>query len=186
MLGERKRKIRCLQSQEAFASACDVEGYAHDAIAVDPACPGSFSTNQTCAAAYLGADPDIVGMCARATTLISEVSRMKLTDVGTVIATRELSLPAGKTMTVVVGKPEKFPETDDYYCPYQLLRFGSRRVRYAVGSDAVQALDLALKMIGADLYTSEEAQAGELSWLGGKNLGFPVPDTLKDLPPSQS
>jgi hypothetical protein len=111
---------------------------------------------------------------------------MKLTDVGNVIATRELSLPAGKLVTVLVGKPEKFPDTDDYYCPYQIRGFGSERVRYAGGSDAVQALELALKMIGTDLYTSKEAQAGELSWQGGKNLGFPVPDVLSDLPPSQS
>lgn len=110
---------------------------------------------------------------------------MKLTDVGTVIATRELSLSAGKPVTVLIGKPEKFPDSDDYYCPYQILGFGNQRVRYAGGSDAVQALELALKKIGADLYTSKEAQAGELSWHGEKNLGFPVPDVLSDLPPSQ-
>lgn len=110
---------------------------------------------------------------------------MKLIDVGTVIATRELSLSPGKIITVLIGKPEKFPDTDDYYCPYQILGFGSQRVRYAGGSDAVQALELTLKMIGTDLYTSKEAQAGELSWHGGRNLGFPVPDVLSDLPPSQ-
>jgi hypothetical protein len=110
---------------------------------------------------------------------------MKLTDVGTVIATRELSLSAGKPVTVLIGKPEKFCDSDDYYCPYQILGFGNQRVRYAGGSDAVQALELTLKKIGADLYTSREAQAGKLSWHGEKNLGFPVPDVLSDLPPSQ-
>src|SRR4030081_2369044 len=101
---------------------------------------------------------------------------MKLKDVGTVIATRELSISVGTTVTVLIGKPEKFPDSEDYYCPYQILGLGNQRVRYAGGIDAVQALELALKMIGTDLYTSKEVQAGELSWPGGKkgDLGFPV------------
>ena len=93
----------------------------------------------------------------------------------------------GKTVTVLVGKPEKFPDAEDYYCPYQILGLGNERVRRAGGVDAVQALELALKMIGTDLYTSKESQSGELSWSGGKkgDLGFPVPDVLRDLAPSQ-
>jgi hypothetical protein len=111
---------------------------------------------------------------------------MKLNDVGAVIATRELSLLAGKKVTVLIGKPEKFSGAEDYYCPYQILGLGSERVRYAGGIDAVQALELTLKMIGTDLYTSQEAQGNELSWNGGQksgDLGFPVPNVLSDLPP---
>ena len=84
----------------------------------------------------------------------------------------------------MIGKPEKFPDADDYYCPYQIVGVGNERVRYAGGIDAVQALELTLKMIGTDLYTSGEAQSGALSWMGGSkkgDLGFPVPDGLRDL-----
>ena len=112
---------------------------------------------------------------------------MKLNDVGIVVATRELRLAGGKAVTVAVGKPEKFPDSEDYYCPYQILGLGNERIRRAGGIDAVQALELALKMIGTDLCTSKEAQAGELSWSGGKkgDFDFPVPDVLRELAPSQ-
>lgn len=107
---------------------------------------------------------------------------MQLKDVGIQIATRALEA-GGKKVTVVIGKPERFPDAEDYYCPYQIVGIGSERVRYAGGVDAVQALQLALKMIGADLYTSPEAETKQLSWTGGDlgDLGFPVPDALQDL-----
>lgn len=112
---------------------------------------------------------------------------MRLNDVGTVIATREFDLLGGRKVTVLIGKPERFPGEDDYYCPYQIVGIGSGRIRYAGGIDAVQALELTLKMVGTDLYTSSEAQAKELSWSGGKNgdLGLPVPNVLSDIPPPQ-
>jgi hypothetical protein len=110
---------------------------------------------------------------------------MKLRDVGVQIAARVLDL-AGGEVTVVLGKPEKFSGAEDHYCPYQIIGLGNERVRYAGGIDAVQALLLALKMIGADLYTSPEAQAKQLTWQGGGShgdLGFPVPETVRDLAP---
>lgn len=110
---------------------------------------------------------------------------MQLKDVGMQIATRVLDV-SGKRVTVVVGKPEKFPDAEDYYCPYQIVGLGNERVRYAGGVDAVQAMLLALKMIGTDLYTSPEAQAKQLTWQGGQSpgdLGFPVPESVRDLAP---
>ena len=108
---------------------------------------------------------------------------MKLNDVGSAIATRALKLRSGVNVIVSIGRPEKFPDSVDYYCPYQIRGIGDEHVRYARGVDGVQALELALKKIGADLYTSREAQSKELIWNGGENLGFPVPDALSDLPP---
>lgn len=111
---------------------------------------------------------------------------MKIDSVGMIIANREIVLADGKEVIVTIGKPEKFPDSEDYYCPYQIIGIGNEKVRYASGIDSIQALFLALKMIGADLYTSNEAKAGVLSWKGGEkgDLGFPVPDTLRDLVPS--
>jgi hypothetical protein len=111
---------------------------------------------------------------------------MHLTSIGTAIATRQFDLRDGGKVTVTIGKPERFPDSNDYYCPYQIVGSKRSHVRYAGGVDAVQALDLALKMIGADLYTSDEARNGALSWEGGSekgDLGFPVPDVLRDLKP---
>jgi hypothetical protein len=110
---------------------------------------------------------------------------LNLTDVGTVIAIRELSLSSGQSVTVLIGKPERFPDLPDFYCPYQILGLGLERVRRAAGVDAVQAMELAHKLIGADLYTSKEYRAGELHWLepGDGDLGFPPADSIADLGP---
>lgn len=107
-----------------------------------------------------------------------EEMKLNLNTVGTVIATREFHTPDGKTVTVFIGKPESFPDGNDYYCPYQITGIKRDRVRYAAGIDAVQALGLVFRMIGADLYTSDEARAGTLIWEAGENgdLGFPKPE----------
>jgi hypothetical protein len=106
---------------------------------------------------------------------------VKLNDVGHVIATRSLELRGKPSVAVLIGEPAK--DADDHYCPYQIRGIGDERVRYAMGSDAAQALVLALQKVGAELYTSKEAQAKELTWNGGEDLGFPVPNSLSDLPP---
>jgi hypothetical protein len=102
---------------------------------------------------------------------------------GIVIAQRELSLSAQETVSVLIGKAEPFPDGNGCYCPYQILGIGDQRVRHAGGEDTVQALMLTLKMIGTDLYTSPEAKARRLTLNGSKDLGFPVPDSIRDLAP---
>ena len=50
------------------------------------------------------------------------------------------------------------------------------------GIDSMQALLLALQMIGAELYSSKHHDAGELVWeREGGGYGFPVPRTISDL-----
>jgi hypothetical protein len=40
----------------------------------------------------------------------------------------------------------------------------------------------ALKMIGAELYTSDHHKSGRLEWLAlGRSHGFPVPKHIRDL-----
>ena len=52
----------------------------------------------------------------------------------------------------------------------------------APGLDAVQALELALKMIGALIYASDHHASGRLMWLEpGKGYGFPVTSGIRDL-----
>jgi hypothetical protein len=52
----------------------------------------------------------------------------------------------------------------------------------AMGVDGVQALELALKMIGAFIYTSDHHTSGNLMWEApGKGYGFPVTHNIRDL-----
>ena len=108
---------------------------------------------------------------------------MELDDVGTVIATRELHIEGSAKVRITIGTPREFPEGDNFFCPFQILGIGNETVRYAGGVDAVQALVLSLQAIGAYLYTSAEFKAGRLTYLGMRNLGFPVPDNIRDLVP---
>lgn len=112
---------------------------------------------------------------------------MKLTSVGIAVAKRDLELDGKPDVSIVLGKPEPFPDGNGFYCPYQISGIGKQAMQYAGGEDSVQAIILALKKIGADLYTSPEAKAGRLTWDCGTtkgDLGFPVPDSIRDLAPS--
>jgi hypothetical protein len=52
----------------------------------------------------------------------------------------------------------------------------------AGGSDAIQALLSALKIVGAELNGSAEARAGRLSWADDwSGYGFPVPNGMRDV-----
>lgn len=107
---------------------------------------------------------------------------MHLEDVGEVIANRILHLEVAggseSAITVRIGRPQCFPEPpDDYFVPYQIAGIGAERVHYAAGVDAVQALQLVMQMIGADLVALSRESAGVICWEAGQNehdLGFPV------------
>jgi hypothetical protein len=103
---------------------------------------------------------------------------MKLKDVGEIIAVRKLffeDVPGKKEVLVIFGKPLKYKETSDYYCPVQIKGIGSEKVEYAVGIDSVQAIQLAFRWAGAILSHLNQNIGGKLRWEGGEqdSLGFP-------------
>jgi hypothetical protein len=112
----------------------------------------------------------------------------QIKEIGEVVAERRLYLEGepNTSIRVLVGKPQKAPgtsEDDLVLCPYQILGIGDERVRSAGGVDEVQALQLAMGMIGSELYFKINRQhGGKLRWEGGKegDLGFPVPPGLED------
>ncbi len=108
---------------------------------------------------------------------------MKRKSMGRVIALREIDLEGGDKIRVEIGTPKEFPEGGGYYCPYRIKGIGEGKLRYAGGVDSVQALELMLKCIATDLYTSEEFKSDRLRHMGMKNLGFPVFDAIADLVP---
>lgn len=104
---------------------------------------------------------------------------MELASIGDVIATRVLRVGdnTGTEILVQIGKPCQFADGRGYYCPYQIVGLGDTKVRYGAGIDAVQALQLVMGIIGADLYSRNRSCGGELRWEGGEggDLGFPSP-----------
>jgi hypothetical protein len=106
---------------------------------------------------------------------------MQLQDIGDVIATRELIVreanESERTLTVRIGRPQLFSEPpEDYFVPYQIVGAGSEKVQYGAGVDAVQALQLVMRMIGADLEALNREYAEAIRWEAGQShgdFGFP-------------
>ena len=67
-------------------------------------------------------------------------------------------------------------------CRYEIDWPEGARVFEAIGFDALQALVLALQMIGAEIYSSEYHREGRLrAYDGDEGYGFPVAASLRDL-----
>ncbi|VVC75362.1 hypothetical protein AQUSIP_06520 [Aquicella siphonis] len=114
---------------------------------------------------------------------------MQLTEIGQVVASRTLTLTdnnATRLVIISIGKPQKFSDGQDYYCPYQIFGLRDEKVNWCGGIDEVQALLLALERIGIVLADTDEYKQGKLTWIGSENnnIGFPHPDSsglLSDL-----
>src|SRR5258708_8265288 len=104
---------------------------------------------------------------------------MKLGNVGEVIANRKFTLiregqePA--EVEVLMGKPEKFPDHADYYCPYQITGMGREKVIAIGGVDAFQAIQLALGTIAVELEVMEKESGGKLPCDAAENYNPPFP-----------
>ena len=108
---------------------------------------------------------------------------MKLTSIGQKYLVRKLELKSTikKVIEVKIGFPQKFPDSTDYFCPYQILGLGNENIDYCGGIDEVQAVLLSMERIGEILYASDEYKNGDLHWEGSTegNLGFPVFDSSR-------
>ena len=110
----------------------------------------------------------------------------KQVEMGTIIAARELSLADGSPVTVELGLPYADGENPDYVCPYRIRGMGSGRVRCSFGIDPIQALMLAMQVIGTDLYSSDEYRSGSLRWFKPHDdLGLPVLPSFEDVLPKE-
>ena len=75
------------------------------------------------------------------------------------VAERTLVCPEDPEQRIVVriARPARDPKTKDYECAFRITGRGVSLVRFAAGFDGVQALQLALVMIGAEIVRIEEA-----------------------------
>lgn len=101
-----------------------------------------------------------------------------------IIATRTLTLrhPKGGDTEIPIRIFAPEPQEVDWSCRVEIDWPRGPFALDAAGVDAVQALELALKLIGAQIYASEYHESGRLEWFeAGKGYGFPVPNTIRDL-----
>jgi hypothetical protein len=101
-----------------------------------------------------------------------------------VMATRTLTLRDGDGDTKVEVRifspqPEK---PSGWSCRYEIDWPHGQKAMEAGGADSIQALIIALCMVGAEIYTSSYHKSGNLFYEApGRGYGFPVSNTLRDL-----
>jgi len=89
-------------------------------------------------------------------------------QLGPLIAERVLqSVKLNAQIVVRIGMPREMVNKQ-FVTPYQFVGLGDANVRLAAGADAVQALQLAFLMIGAELRNYDTR------WAGGPDSGFPA------------
>lgn len=105
---------------------------------------------------------------------------MNLTSVGEIIAERKLVLRGNsgpdREVFVLLGKPQLFSDSSDYFCPYQINGIGEEKIKYMGGVDAFQAISYVLQALGAELQVLNRKESGKLSWDENESLGFPIPE----------
>lgn len=107
--------------------------------------------------------------------------KIKIEDI---IAEREFDLEPNKKIKLIIGRPQKISDSDDYLCQFQFEGFRNGNIREAWGVDSTQALIIAFQMASALLLTSEEGKAKKIKWLGSTDrdmFGLPVVSSLYDL-----
>jgi hypothetical protein len=99
------------------------------------------------------------------------------------IATRILKLRELSEVVdiaVRIFAPER--RGDAWFCRFEIDWPEGRQEADAWGADSVQAIVLALQMIGANIYSSSYHKSGKLMHEApGRGYGFPVPASIRDL-----
>lgn len=99
------------------------------------------------------------------------------------IAQRLLALrtPSGDVQVPVrLFQPEK--KDGMWICRYEIDWPHGMKSHFAAGIDAIQALVLATRTVGAEIYASDYHKSGSLRWFeANRGYGFPVPPTFRDM-----
>jgi hypothetical protein len=102
---------------------------------------------------------------------------MGLDTIGEVITTRQLCLvdDPSREILVKIGKPQ-LSEHKDYLCPIQVTGIGEESVSGIYGVDSVQALELAMRSLGAELQRLNTQHQGRIRWGDAPKgwFGFPI------------
>lgn len=95
---------------------------------------------------------------------------------------RTLHLRDTPDVTIPVRIYAPIAESVDWSCRAEIAWPNGLWGRGVTGVDAIQAFELALRMVGTELYTSDLHRRQRLVWLEpGQGYGFPVPATIRDM-----
>lgn len=98
------------------------------------------------------------------------------------LATRVLRVRSRPTVEIPVRIFTPEQKGPDWSCHFEIGWPEGVVKREVIGIDAIQALELALRMIGTIIYSSDLHRSGELVWQAPRQgYGFPVPNTIRDL-----
>lgn len=101
-----------------------------------------------------------------------------------IIASRVLMLRNGNEevkIPIQIFAPEKSPQ-GSWSCRYEIGWPDKKSILDVGGFDSMQAIVLALQMIGAEIYSSSYHKSGKLFLdKPGNGYGFPVVPTYRDL-----
>jgi hypothetical protein len=122
--------------------------------------------------------------CATATASWGGLSlRLTIEEITMVIASRVLALQDADLeieIPIRIFAPEL--KKASWLCRYEIDWPEGTQAMEAEGIDSVQALVVALQMIGADVYSSNYHKLGKLALdVSGNGYGFPVVSSLRDL-----
>lgn len=99
-----------------------------------------------------------------------------------IIATRSLTIATTPVRKVDVRIHAPQPQGHAWICPFEITWPGKTDQGYAMGADAVQALNLALQQVAAHLYMSRYHKQQQLVWQeAGAGYGFPLHPKSRDL-----
>jgi hypothetical protein len=95
-----------------------------------------------------------------------------------IIARREIQhAESGAVIRIAIRVPKQ-SENGHYECSYEIKENGQSKSYTAGGVDGIQALEIALRKIGALLWARNKASSWKLRWLDSEDLGFPLPEFM--------
>ncbi|EKS35156.1 hypothetical protein HMPREF9696_02428 [Afipia clevelandensis ATCC 49720] len=98
------------------------------------------------------------------------------------LITRLLQLTDTPAVSIEVRVFAPVQEDIDWSCTVAIDWPNGTWERKVFGIDAIQSIELALRMIGTELYASDYHKTGRLMWLKpGGGYGFPVPKTIHNM-----
>lgn len=99
-------------------------------------------------------------------------------EIGEVIAERWFDVinqdGTNSKARVRMGRPQRLPDCDDFYAPYEIECNGRTRLWYSAGVDGFQAVRLAMKMVDAEIQAFANKYKIKITWEGDPSgrLGF--------------